>query len=65
MYIYENKSWPKFTWRIEELTDLLSKVSFLQGNLLGNLIIAILIMNNMFISSIVSDKANMILNKSA
>ena len=37
MYIYENQSWPKFTWRIEELTDLLSKVSFLQGNLLGKM----------------------------
>ena len=37
MYIYENQSWPKFSWRIEELTDLLSKVSFLQGNLLGKM----------------------------
>lgn len=37
MYIYENQNWPKFIWRTEEISDLLSKVSFLQGNLLGKM----------------------------
>ncbi|MBE6450781.1 MAG: Fic family protein [Alphaproteobacteria bacterium] len=37
MYIYQHKDWPNFTWKDEELLDILSKVSFAQGKLLGKM----------------------------
>lgn len=37
MYIYEHKNWPHFTWNDNKLTNLLSEVSFLQGNVLGKM----------------------------
>ena len=37
MYIYEHKNWPHFIWNDNELTNLLSEASFLQGTILGKM----------------------------
>ena len=37
MYIYEHKDWPNFTWRVEALAEILAKLSFEQGRLLGEM----------------------------
>lgn len=37
MYIYEQKEWPDFVWKNEELLGILSKVSFAEGSLLGKM----------------------------
>ena len=37
MYIYELKNWPHFIWNDNELTNLLSEASFLQGTILGKM----------------------------
>ena len=37
MFIYERENWTRFTWSDGEISDLLARASFLQGNLLGQL----------------------------
>lgn len=37
MFIYERENWTHFTWSDGEISDLLARASFLQGNLLGQL----------------------------
>ncbi len=37
MYIHEQKNWPCFTWNNNEILDILSKVSFAEGSLLGKM----------------------------
>lgn len=37
MYIYEHKNWPHFTWNNDKITDLLAKVSFAEGQILGKM----------------------------
>ena len=37
MYIYEHKNWPQFTYDDSKITDLLAKVSFAQGQILGRM----------------------------
>ena len=37
MYIHKQKNWPDFIWKNDELFDLITKVSFKQGALLGKM----------------------------
>lgn len=37
MYIHEQKNWPDFIWNNDELFDIITKVSFKQGTLLGKM----------------------------
>ena len=37
MYIHEQKNWPNFIWNNDELFDIITKVSFKQGALLGKM----------------------------
>lgn len=37
MYIYQRKSWPRFTWNMEKLAQELTETSFLQGKMLGKM----------------------------
>lgn len=37
MYIHEQKNWPDFIWNNDELFDIIAKVSFKQGILLGKM----------------------------
>ena len=37
MYIHEQKDWPNFIWNNDELFDIITKVSFKQGELLGKM----------------------------
>lgn len=37
MYIYEQKNWPDFIWNNDELFEIIIKVSFKQGQLLGKM----------------------------
>ena len=37
MYIYEQKNWPDFIWNNDELFEIITKVSFKQGQLLGKM----------------------------
>lgn len=37
MYIYELQDWPHFAWNQEKISNSLSEVSFLQGNILGKM----------------------------
>jgi len=37
MYIHELKNWPKFYWDNNKITNILSEVSFLQGNIIGKM----------------------------
>ena len=37
MYIHEQKNWPHFTWNNDELFEIITKVSFKQGQLLGKM----------------------------
>ncbi len=37
MYIHEQKEWPKFTWKQDQLADLLAETRHLQGRLLGRM----------------------------
>ncbi len=37
MYIYEIANWPRFTWNIEKLSNLLAEVRHCQGKLLGKM----------------------------
>ncbi|MBP3346502.1 MAG: Fic family protein [Alphaproteobacteria bacterium] len=37
MYIHKQKNWPDFIWKNNELFDLITKVSFKQGALLGKM----------------------------
>ena len=37
MYIYEEKSWPKFKWDEKKLTNLITKVSFAEGSLIATM----------------------------
>lgn len=37
MYIHEQNNWPHFTWNNDELLEMLSKVSFAEGSLLGKM----------------------------
>jgi Fic family protein len=34
-YLYERHDWPRFTWRVDALAELLSAVRYQQGLLLG------------------------------
>ena len=36
-YIHERKDWPRFTWRVDALAELLSAVRYQQGLLLGRM----------------------------
>ena len=36
-YIYQNKNWPNFTWKIEALIGLLGEARTLQGRLIGKM----------------------------
>ncbi len=37
MYIHEQKNWPDFIWNNDELFNIITKVSFKQGTLLGKM----------------------------
>ena len=37
MYIHKQKDWPNFIWNNDELFDIITKVSFKQGELLGKM----------------------------
>lgn len=37
MYIHKQKNWPNFIWNNDELFDIITKVSFQQGELLGKM----------------------------
>ena len=37
MYIYEQKDWPNFTWDVSHINNLLGKIKFNQGRLLGKM----------------------------
>lgn len=37
MYIHEQKNWPNFIWNNDELFEIITKVSFKQGQLLGKM----------------------------
>lgn len=37
MFIYECKNWTRFTWADDKIADILARVSFLQGKLMGTL----------------------------
>lgn len=37
MYIHEQENWPNFTWQNDQLFDIIAKVSFRQGALLGKM----------------------------
>lgn len=37
MYIYEQKNWPNFIWNNDQLFEIVTKVSFKQGQLLGKM----------------------------
>jgi Fic family protein len=37
-YIHEHKNWPNFTWKVEEVINLLSEVRNLQGRVMGRML---------------------------
>ncbi len=56
IYIYQQKDWPNFTWRIEELSDLLADVRNKQGRLLGKMeALGFNLQNEAFLETLTAD----------